>query len=135
MNFNELQRAADQALYESLSSAGFRNTVLGTWNRRRGQELNVVQLQEHSVSKMFCVNLGVHYGFLPKAGTEAPVHGDQIELPDCELKLRLTDQPAAKDQWWPISEESINQVVDLMAARGLTRKFHPRSKKLAKSPR
>lgn len=120
MTFNELQQAADAAMNETLTSVGFRRTAPGTWNRRRGYELNVVQLQKQSAAETFCVNLGVHYGFLPKAGTEAPLQSDQIELPDCELKLRLTERPVDRDQWWPISETSIAQVADLVMSRGLS---------------
>lgn len=97
MNFVELQQTADAAMSEVLTSAGFRRTAAGTWNRLRDDELNVIQLQEHSTEKSFCVNLGIHYIFLPKAGTEAPLEGDQVEVPDCEIMLRLTDQAAAKD--------------------------------------
>jgi hypothetical protein len=119
MNFVELQHAADAAMSETLIGAGFRSTAAGTWNRRQDDELNVIQLQEHSVKKSFCVNLGIHYTFLPKAGTEAPLDGDQIEVPDCELKLRLTDQATVKDQWWPIAASSVDQVADLVCSRGL----------------
>jgi hypothetical protein len=120
MTFNELQQAADAAMNDTLTSAGFRRTAPGTWNRHSGHELSVVQLQKQSAAETFCVNLGVHYGFLPKAGTEAPLEGDQIELPDCEVKLRLTERPTDKDQWWPISETSIAQVANLVISRGLS---------------
>lgn len=92
----------------------------GTWNRRRGHELSVVQLQKQSAAETFCVNLGVHYGFLPKAGSEAPFEDNQIEPPDCEVKPRLTEQPAHEDQWWPISKTSIAQVANLVISRGLS---------------
>jgi hypothetical protein len=103
----------------ALTSAGFRRTALGTWSRRRSQEISVIQFQKHSGDPRFCVNLGIHYGFLPKAGTEALLDGDQIELHECELVLRLTDLPADKDQWWPISEMSIAPVANLVVTRGL----------------
>jgi len=105
---------------EALTNAGFQRTAAGTWNRCRGDELNAIQLQEHSTKESFCVNLGIHYTFLPKAGTEASLDGDQIELPDCELKLRLTDQATVKDQWWPIAASSVGQIADLVCRRGLS---------------
>lgn len=120
MTFNELQQAADAAMNETLTGAGFRRMAPGTWNRRCGHELSIVQLQKQSGAETFCVNLGVHYGFLPKAGTEAPLEGDDIELPDCEVKLRLTERPTDKDQWWPISETSVGQVANLVISRGLS---------------
>lgn len=118
MNFDELQQVTDAAMSETLSNAGFRRTAAGTWNRHKSDELNVIQLQEHSVGKTFCVNLGIHYTFLPKAGTEASLDGDQIELPDCELKFRLTDEAPVKDRWWPIAGSSVDQVADLVCRRG-----------------
>jgi hypothetical protein len=120
MTFNELRQAADAAMKQTLTAAGFHRTAPGMWNRRTGQELSVIQLQKHSSTETFCVNLGVHYTFLPKAGTEAPLAGDEIDLPDCELKLRLTELSTDKDQWWPISEASVVQVADLMNRRGLS---------------
>lgn len=120
MNFKELQHAADAAMNKALTSAGFGRTAAGVWNRRSDEELNVIQLQKHSTEASFCVNLGVHYTFLPKSGIEAPLDGDQVEVSDCEIKLRLTDQATVKDQWWPIAASSVEQVVDLVCSRGLT---------------
>ncbi len=120
MTFNELLQAADAKLNAPLTNAGFQRTGPGTWNRCSGHELNVIQLQKQITAEAFCVNLGVHYRFLPKAGTEAPLQGDQIELPDCEVKLRLTEKPTDKDQWWLISEASITKVADLVLSCGLS---------------
>jgi hypothetical protein len=119
MTFSELQQALDRAIQEVLTSEGFRRTALGTWNRRRNEELSVIQFQKHSGAQTFCVNLGIHYGFLPKAGTGASLNGDQIEFPECELGIRLTERATDKDQWWPISEMSIAPVADLVVTRGL----------------
>jgi hypothetical protein len=118
MNFSDFLTEADAILQQPMNSAGFRRVSAGIWNRRGGDDLNVVWLQKNSLAESFCVNLGVHYSFLPKAGIEAPL-GDAIELPDCEIKLRLTAQATAKDQWWPLNSESIREVVDLMKSRGL----------------
>jgi hypothetical protein len=120
MNFEELQQSADALLNEALTSAGFRRVALGTWSRLRGDELNLVQLQKLSTAGCFCVNLGVHFTFLPKAGTEAPLADDEVELPDCEIKLRLTERDTDKDQWWPISAASAQVISDLVRTRGLS---------------
>lgn len=118
MNFKELQRAEDAAMSEVLTDAGFRRAAAGLWNRRRGDELNVIQLQKHSVKASFCVNLGVHYTFLPKAGIEAALDLDFIEAVDCEIKLRLSEQDAIKDQWWPMVASSVDHVAHLVRRRG-----------------
>ncbi|MCI0719498.1 MAG: DUF4304 domain-containing protein [Acidobacteria bacterium] len=118
MNFSDFLTEADTILQQPMNGAGFRRVGAGNWNRRSGDDLNVVWLQKNSSAESFCVNLGVHYTFLSKAGTEAPLD-EVIELPDCEIKLRLTAQAAVKDQWWPFNSESVREVVDLMKSRGL----------------
>ena len=118
MTFTEFLTVADAALQQSLGSAGFRRVNAETWSLRDADELNVVWLQKHSSEPSFCVNLGVHYAFLPKAGTETPLTGDHIEQPDCEIKLRLTSDPLVKDQWWPLVRENADEVARLLISRG-----------------
>lgn len=119
MNFAALKKAEDDALGASLKASGFQRIAAGTWNRRVGDELNVIQLQPHSVEQSFCVNLGIHCMFLPKAGTEAPLDGDQIDIHDCELKFRLTDESGTSDRWWPMSTSSNDAVAGVVMGRGM----------------
>lgn len=119
MNFTDLLTEADAILQQPLNSAEFHRVNAGTWNRRSVDDLNVIWLQKNSLAESFCVNLGVHYTFLTKAGTEVPPGGGVLELPDCEIKLRLTAQAAVKDQWWPLNSESVREIVDLIQSRGL----------------
>lgn len=118
MNFKELQKVVDIVMGKDLMAAGFQWISAGTWSRNCGDELNVVQLQKHSTKEEFCVNLGVYYAFLPKSGIEAPLDSRNIELLDCELKFRLTDQDIIKDQWWPIIQSSVDEIVEIMNRRG-----------------
>lgn len=119
MNFVELQQAADAAMSEALTSASFRRTAPGTWKRKRGDDLNVIWFQKHSTNSSFCVNLGVHYSFIPKAGSKNVPEGDEIEQPECVIMTRLTSDSFMKDQWWPIATSSVDQVVYLVCSRGL----------------
>lgn len=111
--------ATDTALQKNIGSAGFQRTGPGTWSRRIGEYLNVIWLQRHSTEKLYCVNIGIHYAFLPKAGTEATLSEDWIEQPDCEIKLRLTSDPSAKDQWWPLTEQTADEIGEIAGTRGL----------------
>lgn len=119
MNFTELLLSADAAMSETLTSAGFRRTAAGTWNRKKGDDLNVIWFQKHSANPSFCVNLGIHYSFIPKAGSTDVPEGDQIEQPECAIMMRLTSDPSRNDQWWPIAASSVDQVADLVYSRGL----------------
>ena len=119
MNFTDVLAAADAALLRPLGNAGFQRVAAGLWNFRKGDDVNVVWLQKHSSESSFCVSLGIHYAFLPTSGTEQPLAGKCLEQPDCEIKLRLTSDPAAKDQWWPTSPEAADEVAELVSHRGL----------------
>src|SRR5436190_2847604 len=111
--------SVDAGVRPDLMAAGFRRVDAGTWNRRSGNDLNVIWIQGHSAEPLCCVNLGVHYAFLPKAGTEEAVSGDEIEQPECEIKLRLTADESAKDQWWPLTSRAAEHMHDLILGRGL----------------
>jgi hypothetical protein len=119
MNFTDFLTAADAALLQPLGNAGFQRVNEGLWNFRKGDDLNVVWLQKHSSECLFCVSLGIHYAFLPKAGTEHLLAGEYLQQPDCEIKLRLTSDPAVKDQWWPIDLVSADEVAKLVNDHGL----------------
>ena len=108
MNFTDFLAAADASLLRPLGNAGFQRVKARLWNFRKGDDLNVVSLQKHSSKSLFCVNLGIHYAFLPKSGTEkAIVVGNCLEQPDCEINLRLASDPAVNDQWWQLSINSV----------------------------
>jgi hypothetical protein len=109
---------ADQLLEPSLAIAGFQRTSAGKWNRCTGEELHAVWLQKHSVDSSFCVNLGVHYSFLEKSGSTERPSGGIVDQTECRIMLRLTAEPTAKDQWWPLSEQGIHEVRSLFDSRG-----------------
>ena len=103
-------------------AAGFQEVSPGLWNRRNGDELHVVEVQKHRADARFCVNLGVHFAFLPVAGTEAALKG-LLSSSDCELKLRLTGQPADQDAWWPMDDGGVTDVAALLPDQA-TAVFH-----------
>lgn len=119
MQFTDILNLADDALRSSAGSAGFRRTGAGKWSRRTGDELHAIWLQKHSSKAAFCVNLGVHYSFLAKAGCTERPSDDKIDQTECRIMLRLTADPVAKDQWWPVTELGIREVMDLFVSRGL----------------
>lgn len=119
IRFKELQQVVDERLAGVLVRSGFTRTGAGAWNRTRGDEMHVIQLLENTGKDSFCVNLGVHYAFLPRAGTETSLDGACIALPDCEIKMRLTERPGLRDQWWPMDVASVEPVAALVSNRGV----------------
>jgi hypothetical protein len=97
----------------------FHRTSPGHWIRQIGDTLNAVWIQKHSSGLSCCVNLGVHYSFVPKVGTGELASNGTIEQAECEIKFRLTSNDQVCDQWWPISPTAVSQIVDLFVRRGL----------------
>ena len=119
MKYSDFLIKCDIVLGSIISQTGFRRSQPGTWNRNRGDEFNVIWLQKDRTKEAFCVNLGIHYSFLPSAGRAVPLGPTPIPFGDCEFMLRLTSQHAASDQWWPLSEESVPEVVEVIRLRAL----------------
>lgn len=119
MKYTEVRRAIDSRIRPMLFDAGFFQSSRRNWTRQNGYDINIIQLQKHSITNRFCINLGIHYSFLPKPGTESPWEADKMTLADCEIKLRLTVSPTDNDQWWSISEESVTQVSNLICEQGI----------------
>jgi hypothetical protein len=119
MWYTDFLKLADAAVHNRLHLEGFGRSRAGFWKRKRGDDINVLSFQKHSSTDSFCVNLGIHYTFLPVAGTEVLLDVDRIEFPDCEVHRRLTADRALGDQWWPLSSESVAEVVRLIDDRAL----------------
>jgi|TARA_R110000851_G_C13006450_1_gene558851 methyl-accepting chemotaxis protein len=118
MKFTDFITSLAEKLSEPLGALGFEKSADDLFVRfNDSHEINVVYIQKHSSEPTVCVNVGVHYDFLPKIGTTELASNKQIELPDCEVKLRLTTDLSQKDHWWPIASESINEIVDLIVGR------------------
>jgi hypothetical protein len=119
MLYTDFLNRVDAAVQNRLQVGGFSRSRAGFWKRKHGDDINVLSFQKHSSTDSFCVNLGIHYTFLPVAGTEAPLDVDRIEFPDCEVHRRLTADRALGDQWWPLSSESVAEIARLIDDRAL----------------
>ncbi len=103
-----------------LRQEGFKKPKPGTYRRSVGERLDVVWLQKHSSKQACCINLGVHYTFIPKGGSmELPADG-KIRQPQCELSFRLKEAPEKTDQWWPLSLTDADKVAALVTNRAPT---------------
>ena len=107
------------ALNPEFMAAGFHKSGTCKWSRRCGDELNAIWLQRHTTKASFCVNLGVHYSFMEKAGSSDLPCGDSIDEIECAIRKRLVSEPGMGDQWWPICEESFMEVSELFRRLGI----------------
>jgi hypothetical protein len=113
--FNELRR--EIRTHSKLSE--FSEHAPCEWIRTRGEQIDVFQVQVLSDGDKICVNLGVHFKFLPRAGVEKAVDIDSFTILDCELKRRLTTDVSSNDQWWPMVPDSAHEIADALAVDGL----------------
>jgi hypothetical protein len=119
MEFNQFRASLDLMLKGSLSSAGFDRRRQGLWNRRRGDEINVIYIQKHSAEPLFCIAAGAHYSFVPIAGVNTAVSNQPLTPPDCEIQFRITDHPNKNDQWWAINQDSVDMAYHVIYSRGI----------------
>lgn len=118
MKFSDFAAALAERMSGPLKALGFKRVSDGLFVRfNETHEINVISVQKHSSEPRVCLNFGVHYDFMPKIGsTELPSEGD-VELSDCEVKVRITTDPSQKDHWWPISSDSVDEIVALTESR------------------
>ncbi len=92
----EFRKIIDAELHPLLTERGF----IGqrpNWRRMRGPVVNCVQLQHSKYHDTCCVNLGVHFAFLPMKGDETSL--EKIEPCHCALSRRLKPDGNYK-AWW-----------------------------------
>lgn len=109
-----LNKLVKDSLQPKLKAHGFRKKAL-SWNRSRGEFIDVVTVQEagHSTAEeiVFTVNIGL---FVPEFfriiwGKECNAFATEA---DCLIRLRLGDliqgklYGDSKDQWWTLSNEN-----------------------------
>lgn len=81
----------------------------GTWRRTIESVINCVEIQVKSDKSACCVNLGVHFTFLPVVGGSQGVDIDNLLQSDCELKTRLAWE-GESGHWWPFDDAERNAI-------------------------
>lgn len=94
----EFQSYLTELLVPHLLDQGFEGRKW-SWRRLQGEVINCVIVQFERKMQACCVNLGVHFTFLPVAGTMSPPDLDTVSAFDCEITNRLAPPPKASC-WW-----------------------------------
>ncbi len=114
MDFAKFCLGVGQRLETYLDDRGFASKSKDRFVRCRDTgEINVLNLQKHSVKSSVSVNLGVHFSFLPKLGSLDLPYGD-IKVSECEIQHRLTPDENQADYWWVIGDEAVEAVSKLI---------------------
>lgn len=117
MTFETMCREFDGKLSSYFQGVGFTLVGPGIW-QKRSDEISVVALQKRSDQPLMCINFGGHFSFVPRVGRDEECVGDSpIEIGECEIKIRITLQEAASDEWWPFTSECVEQMSCAVRAR------------------
>ena len=90
-------------LQSVLRRLGFESYSAG-WRAQVGELVACVELQPSSDRASFCVNVGVHYAFMPALGRPATTSPFEVHEPDCALRTRLPI--GGPERWWPRGDDT-----------------------------
>ena len=60
--------------------------------------MGCIEFQLRSDREAFCVNLGVHFDFIPESGKREPPDPETVRPVQCELRTRL--ERNGEEVWW-----------------------------------
>lgn len=122
MNKREFLEALDRRLMKILGQEGFAGD-LPIYIRHSAPMVNVIEVQEHSTGEKLCVNLCVHFDFLPAVPGKKILPVSELDCTRCEIKRRLAPNFDDTDFWWKFKEgmEAISSIEDSYKSTG--RKF------------
>jgi Domain of unknown function (DUF4304) len=103
-----------------------------TFRRITGEVIQVVNIQCSKYGGQCCVNLGLHYSFLPTAGGDQVTDPKKVKDYQCDFRDRIHEAHES-DHWWTYgttaaeSEASVANLIDTYRRRGASffKKFEP----------
>jgi hypothetical protein len=95
-------RLLRQEFFPLLRAAAFKGKGT-TFTRQVGPRLDVVNVQGSVYGGQCCVNLGVHFTFLPTSVGDPVTDSARLKAYDCEFCDRLHGD-GETDHWWPYGD-------------------------------
>jgi len=99
---SQVRTIRDQVMREELLPLGFIKLEGGTYVRRRGEQIHLINFQGNKYGGSFTVNLAFHYAFVPPPYCQGkPRDLTAIRQTDCMLRTRLGHfLPEKRDTWF-----------------------------------
>jgi hypothetical protein len=94
-----------------------------TFRRIKGDVIHIINIQASRSGGRCCVNLGLHYSFLPTAGGGTASDPKMLREYECAFRERLS-AAGRQDQWWTYgatdaeSEASVAGLIEMYLRRG-----------------
>jgi len=114
-----------------LRADGFKGSGT-TFRRIKGEAIHIIDIQGSKWGGECCINLAVHFLFLPTTIGQPVDDYKKLRHSECEFRIRLHG-PGESDHWWPYgeteaeSESSAENLIDTYQRFGGTyfEKFEP----------
>ena len=114
-----------------LRAEGFRGSG-NTFRRMNGDRIDIVNVQGSQAGGKCCVNLAVHFAFLPSEGGSPVTDPKKLNEYDCTFRDRLFGG-SESDHWWAYgaseaeAEVSVARLIDMYQRRAgsFFRRFEP----------
>ena len=114
-----------------LRADGFKGSG-NTFRRVKGDRIDIIGVQGSRSAGQCCVNLAVHYSFLPSEGGGRVTDPKKFKEYDCTFRSRLHEATEG-DHWWTYgvsdadAEASLSDLIDMYKRRGALffAKFEP----------
>lgn len=107
-----------------LRDSGFKGSG-NTFRRIRSEAIHLINIQGSKYADQCCMNLGVHYAFLPTNGAGRIADAKTLKEYECAFRDRLHEANES-DHWWTYgstdseTQASVSSLVDLFRRRGHT---------------
>lgn len=118
MDIQRFYVSFDELFSAFMKENAFQSSRSGVYFRLNNtHEINLITIQKHTSRPEVCLNFGVHYDFLPSAGSLLPAKPGSMDLAECEIKVRVTPQQSESDHWWPLQNSSVEEIVSLICKK------------------
>lgn len=129
--YERFHRLLKRHLSPLLRSEGFKGSGT-TFRRIKDEVIRVVNVQGSRYGGQCCVNLGLHFSFLPTAGGRPVIDPKKLKDYECDFRDRVR-AARESDHWWRYgateaeSEASVASLVKMYRKRGASffNKFEP----------
>jgi hypothetical protein len=121
MDYKGFHELVKRDFFPLLRADGFKGNGT-TFRRIKGDRIDVVNIQGCKYGGRCCVNIAVHFPFLPIAGGTQFINLTKLKEYDCTFRERL-HEAAESDHWWTYgasdeeAEASIASLIDTYSRR------------------
>lgn len=103
----QVRALRQRVMNERLLPAGFVKGAGGTYVRRRGEQVHLVDFQAARWGHTFTVNLAFHYTFVPPLFARRPLPLAAFDQLDCALRARIGHfLPENRDTWFDYGSDA-----------------------------